>query len=206
MCAMNKLWSALILTGGTSNRFGSDKSEAIFEGKALIDFLLSSIPAGVAVVIVGPDRDEFPSEILMIQEVPPGGGPVAGIAAGLSLIETEYVAVLATDMPYSAALVPLLLENLFNEVEAAVVVDSEGFQQPFSGVYRASSLLKVLGTNEPLIGRSMRSVLVALKVKEVPINTDGSRLLLDIDTREDLIKAVADSVRRTRTQSESENS
>jgi molybdopterin-guanine dinucleotide biosynthesis protein A len=170
---MNKLWSALILTGGTSNRFGSDKSEAIFEGKALIDFLLSSIPAGVAVVIVGPDRDEFPSEILMIQEVPPGGGPVAGIAAGLSLIETEYVAVLATDMPYSAALVPLLLENLFNEVEAAVVVDSEGFQQ---------------------------------KVKEVPINTDASRLLLDIDTREDLIKAVADSVRRTRTQSESENS
>jgi molybdopterin-guanine dinucleotide biosynthesis protein A len=142
----------------------------------------------------------------MIQEVPPGGGPVAGIAAGLSLIETEYVAVLATDMPYSAALVPLLLENLFNEVEAAVVVDSEGFQQPFSGVYRVSSLLKVLGTNEPLIGRSMRSVLVALKVKEVPINTDASRLLLDIDTREDLIKAVADSVRRTRTQSESENS
>jgi CTP:molybdopterin cytidylyltransferase MocA len=51
----------------------------------------------------------------------------------------------------------------------------------------------------------MRSVLVALKVKEVPINTDASRLLLDIDTREDLIKAVADSVRRTRTQSESEN-
>ena len=27
---MDKLWSALILTGGTSKRFGSDKSEAIF--------------------------------------------------------------------------------------------------------------------------------------------------------------------------------
>jgi hypothetical protein len=39
-----KLWSALILTGGTSNRFGSDKSEARLDGMALIDFLISSIP------------------------------------------------------------------------------------------------------------------------------------------------------------------
>ena len=38
-----KLWSALILTGGTSKRFGSDKSEAIIDGTALIDFLISSI-------------------------------------------------------------------------------------------------------------------------------------------------------------------
>lgn len=204
MCAMNKLWSALILTGGTSNRFGSDKSEAIFNGKALIDFLISSIPAGVAVVIVGPDRDEFPSTIQIIKEDPPGGGPVAGIAAGLSLIETEYVAVLATDMPYSAALVPLLLENLSNEVEAALVVDSEGFQQPFSGVYRVSSLLKVLGTKELLMGRSMRSVLVELKVKEVSLNADDSHLLLDIDTRQDLISAEAGTVRRP--QNESVNS
>ena len=117
---MDKLWSALILTGGTSKRFGSDKSEAIFNGKALIDFLISSLPADVAVVIVGPDRDEFPSTIQMIKEDPPGGGPVAGIAAGLPLIETEYVAVLATDMPYSTGLVPLLLSGLSNEVEAVL--------------------------------------------------------------------------------------
>ena len=206
MCAMDKLWSALILTGGTSKRFGSDKSEAIFNGKALIDFLISSLPADVAVVIVGPDRDEFPSTIQMIKEDPPGGGPVAGIAAGLPLIETEYVAVLATDMPYSTGLVPLLLSGLSNEVEAVLAIDGEGFQQPFSGVYRVSSLLRVLGTKELLMGRSMRSVLVELKVKEVSLHADDSRLLLDIDTREDLIKAVADTDPHKPPCNESENS
>jgi molybdopterin-guanine dinucleotide biosynthesis protein A len=204
MRAMNKLWSALILTGGTSNRFGSDKSEAIFNGKALIDFLISSIPVGVRVVVVGPDRDEFPSTIQIIKEDPPGGGPVAGIAAGLPLIETEYVAVLATDMPYSTGLVPLLLAGLSNEVEAVVVVDREGFQQPFSGLYRVSALLRVLGTKEPLTGRSMRSLLVELKMKEVSLNAADSHLLLDIDTRQDLISAEADTVRHTDTHNESE--
>jgi molybdopterin-guanine dinucleotide biosynthesis protein A len=203
-CAMDKLWSALIVTGGTSNRFGSDKSEAIFNKKALIDFLISSIPASIAVVIVGPDRDEFPSTIQVIKEDPPGGGPVAGIATGLPLIKTEYVAVLATDMPYSAAVVPILLQALSNDVEAVLAIDGEGFRQPFSGLYRVSSLLKVLGTKETLMGRSMRSVLVELKVKEVSLNADDSHLLLDIDTRQDLINAEADTVRRS--QNESENS
>jgi molybdopterin-guanine dinucleotide biosynthesis protein A len=181
-----------------------DKSEAIFNKKALIDFLISSIPASIAVVIVGPDRDEFPSTIQVIKEDPPGGGPVAGIATGLPLIKTEYVAVLATDMPYSAAVVPILLQALSNDVEAVLAIDGEGFRQPFSGLYRVSSLLKVLGTKETLMGRSMRSVLVELKVKEVSLNADDSHLLLDIDTRQDLINAEADTVRRS--QNESENS
>jgi hypothetical protein len=47
-------------------------------------------------------------------------------------------------------------------------------------------------------------VLVELKVKEVSLNADDSHLLLDIDTRQDLINAEADTVRRS--QNESENS
>ena len=56
------------------------------------------------------------------------------------------------------------------------------------------------------MGRSMRSVLVELKVKVVSLNADDSRLLLDIDTREDLIKAVADTDPHKSTRNESENS
>ncbi|CAB4929912.1 unannotated protein [freshwater metagenome] len=202
---MDRRWSALILTGGTSNRFGSDKSEAILQGKTLIDYLISSIPAGVPVVIVGPARDEFATTIRVVQDDSPGGGPVAGIAAGLPLIETEYVSVLATDMPYSAALVPLLMKDLSDEVDGAIVVDEEGFQQPFSGIYRTLVLKRVLEEIAPVSGQSMRKLLNQLHVKEVRLSADERHLLVDIDTPEDLIKASVDSLARIPTRNESGN-
>ena len=202
---MDRRWSALILTGGTSNRFGSDKSEAILQGKTLIDYLISSIPAGVPVVIVGPARDEFATTIRVVQEDSPGGGPVAGIAAGLPLIETEYVSVLATDMPYSAALVPLLMKDLSDEVDGAIVVDEEGFQQPFSGIYRTLVLKRALEEIAPVSGQSMRKLLNQLHVKEVRLSADERHLLVDIDTPEDLIKASVDSLARIPTRNESGN-
>lgn len=202
---MDRRWSALILTGGTSNRFGSDKSEAILQGKTLIDYLISSIPAGVPVVIVGPARDEFATTIRVVQEDSPGGGPVAGIAAGLPLIETEYVSVLATDMPYSAALVPLLMKDLSDEVDGAIVVDEEGFQQPFSGIYRTLVLKRALEEIAPVSGQSMRKLLNQLHVTHVKLSADETHLLVDIDTPEDLIKASVDSLARIPTRNESGN-
>jgi molybdopterin-guanine dinucleotide biosynthesis protein A len=191
-----KLWSALILTGGTSNRFGSDKSEAIFDGKALIDFLISSIPEAVPIVVVGPDRDNFPNCIDVIQEIPQGGGPVAGIAAGLPLIQTEYVAIFATDMPFSAALIPFLFEKLSNDSDGVTVIDEEGFQQPFSGLYRLSSLKRVLQDSQPLINTSMRVLLHKLKIAKVNLNVEDSHFLTDIDTQADLSNAISDSESR----------
>lgn len=202
---MDRRWSALILTGGTSNRFGSDKSEAILQGNTLIDYLISSIPAGVPVVIVGPARDEFATTIRVVQDDSPGGGPVAGIAAGLPLIETEYVSVLATDMPYSAALVPLLMLDLSDEVDGAIVVDEEGFQQPFSGIYRTLVLKRALEEIAPVSGQSMRKLLNQLHVTHVKLSADERHLLVDIDTPEDLIKASVDSLARIPTRNESGN-
>jgi len=186
---MDRTWSALILTGGTSFRFGSDKSEAIFDGTTLIDFLIAAIPTDIPIVIVGPNRDNFSPAIQVIQEDPPGGGPAAGVAAGLPLVGSEYVAVLATDMPFSSDLVRLLLRNLSDEVDGVIVVDEEGFQQPFSGIYRTSTLAGVLGKIQPLTNRSMRSILTELNLIEVRLKADKSHLLLDIDTQMDLIKA-----------------
>ena len=191
-----KLWSALILTGGTSNRFGSDKSEARLDGMALIDFLISSIPKAVPIVVVGPDRDKFPDGIDVIQEIPRGGGPVAGIGAGLPLIQTEYVAILATDMPFSAALIPFLFEKLSNDADGINVIDQEGIQQPFSGVYRVSSLLNVLQGFDPLINNSMRALLLKLKIEKINLIVENSYFLTDIDTQADLIHAISASSSR----------
>ena len=163
---------------------------------ALIDFLISSIPKAVPIVVVGPDRDKFPDCIDVIQEIPRGGGPVAGIGAGLPLIQTEYVAILATDMPFSAALIPFLFEKLSNDADGINVIDQEGIQQPFSGVYRVSSLLNVLQGFDPLINNSMRALLLKLKIEKINLIVENSYFLTDIDTQADLIHAISASSSR----------
>ncbi len=182
---MNSTWSALILTGGTSKRFGSDKSEALIDGRALIDHVLDSISAEVPVIVVGPRRDNFPSRVAVIQEQPVHAGPVAGIAAGMTLVTTEFVALLATDMPYAGTFVPQLLAKLSESVDGVVAVDVEGFVQPFCGVYRVKALMGALSDMGILTDESMRNLLSHLKLSRVNLE-ESSRVLVDIDTQEDL--------------------
>lgn len=182
-------WSALILSGGTSKRFGSDKSEAKLEGRALIDLVLDAIPGDVPVVVVGPNRLEFDSRVQVIQEQPPFGGPVAGIAAGISLVKTELVAILATDMPYAPSILPLLIANLDEEIDAILPLDDSGFLQPFSGIYRRSALAAALEKLATVDGESMRNLVADLRVKSFELAGDA-RALLDIDTQDDLQREV----------------
>ena len=48
-------WSAIVLSGGTNKRFGSDKSAALLHGATLLDHVLSFIPKEIKTVIVGKD-------------------------------------------------------------------------------------------------------------------------------------------------------
>ena len=73
-------WSAIVLSGGTNKRFGSDKAAALLHGVTLLDHVLSFIPKEIKTIIVGKD----------VFEEPPLGGPVAGVARGLQEIDTEY--------------------------------------------------------------------------------------------------------------------
>jgi molybdopterin-guanine dinucleotide biosynthesis protein A len=169
-----KTWSAIVLTGGTNKRFGSDKSEALLKGVTLLDHVLSSIPAGIKTVIVGKD----------VFEEPPLGGPVAGIARGVQEVDTEYVAIAAVDMPYSSSLFPQLLEAI--KGDAAIPVDKQGFKQPLCGLYLRVSLLSALEKLGDPHGQSMRALCDLLTIDEVRVDAGA---LIDIDTPEDLITA-----------------
>ena len=50
----------MILTGGSSSRFGSDKSHAMLGGNSLIDTLLATLPSEIKIVIVGPELQPHP--------------------------------------------------------------------------------------------------------------------------------------------------
>jgi molybdopterin-guanine dinucleotide biosynthesis protein A len=174
--------TALVVAGGLATRFGSDKLAAPFRGGALLDHLLGALPPEWPVVAVGPARATV-REVAWTREEPPGGGPLAGIAAGLERVTTDLVAVVAGDMPHAAAALTGLAEVLRTapaEVAAAVASDREQVPNPLLAVYRVDAVRAALPT-EPR-GVPARALLELAHVV-VPVPGVAG---LDVDTQGDL--------------------
>ncbi|MEY4968012.1 MAG: hypothetical protein RIQ73_711 [Actinomycetota bacterium] len=183
--------SVIVLSGGTSRRFGRDKSQAKIAGKSLIAFILGSIPSEFKIVIVGQDPKIESSQYQCVLEEPIGGGPLAGFKAGLDASESELVALIATDMPFASGLVLNLINSIRVHDDAVMYVDAKGFKQPLAAVYRSKSVKRALADMGQLDGKSMRELVSHLMVHEIEMSHEIAQALMDIDTAADLEQAIA---------------
>jgi molybdopterin-guanine dinucleotide biosynthesis protein A len=124
------------------------------------------------------------------RESPSGGGPVAAIHAGLDLIHCEFVAIIATDMPFAPQILDVLIANLPASEDATIPLDSQGVRQTLCSLYRAESLRRALAELGDTHGQSMRNLTHLLSVKELQLEPSLQRILLDIDTPSDLEQAI----------------
>jgi len=177
----------MVLSGGASRRLGRDKATTHLGGRTLLDRLLALVPARVPVVLVGPPVPGLPERVACVREEPPGSGPLAGIGAGLSLVRSAEVGILAADMPFAAPVIARALAELAatapGRVDAVVPTDPAGHRQPLAGAYRVAPLRAVLAGLEPLAGRPVRTMLEQLRVMEWPMPAAD---LVDVDTASDL--------------------
>lgn len=187
---MRRTWSAMILTGGTSTRFGSDKSRAMLGENSLIEKLLTTLPSEIEIVIVGPQLQETSRVVRYTQESPLGGGPVAAIEAGLQLVHTEFVAIVATDMPFASVILDTLTKNFPDAEDATIPLDAQGVRQTLCALYRVDSLREAVTTLGSTQGQSMRKLTQLLSIKELPLKASLQRILLDVDTPADLDRAI----------------
>lgn len=163
---------------------GRDKAAVTVAGVSLLDRLLSAVPADVPVVIVGPaPGSSGPARIT--REEPPGGGPVAAIAAGLALIDDDIAVVCAVDLPFAGPVLADLAAHLSAtgaETEAVIpVVDDR--QQPLCAAYRTTALYRALaGVGEPA-GRSMTALVAGMRWVPADVLTEQ---VGDVDTPEQL--------------------
>lgn len=186
----SKAGSIIVLSGGTSSRFGADKSQAILGHQQLIHHILANIPKEFEIIIVGADP-LFPEiAYRCIQENPVGGGPVAGIAAALELCESEIVGVLATDMPFAGAHMIHLLSAMTSHDDAIMYVDSQGYKQPLAALYRRESLENALSTIGNPHGASMRTLISHLNIHEIHMSPEIAKAMIDVDTPHDLVVAM----------------
>jgi len=174
----------VVLAGGASRRFGTDKLDHDLDGATLLDHALAGVPADLPVVVVGPVR-RVARSVTFVREDPPGGGPGAALITGLHAAldrGAEVVVTLPGDAPDAGSAVPVLLDGLVG-TDAAVGVDPDGQQQPLQvALTAAAARVLIAAAGETAgAGASVRRMLGALDPRPVPL--DGAAAF-DIDTPE----------------------
>jgi len=177
----------VVVAGGSSKRFGRNKLVEIVDGTELRHHSIAAASKACAdVIVVGFDVETNYSNVTVVRENPPGSGPFAAVAAGLDELAPEtddLIVVLAGDLVAPSDALPALINAVTNSpADAAVVVDAHRRRQPLLACYRASALLTLFASTDP-VNRPAMQLLDGLHVIEV---TDGGDWSRDIDTPADL--------------------
>ena len=164
-------------------------------GVRLIDRVCAALTGacGAGCVAVVPPAVRVPNGVARTLEDPPGGGPLAGIDAGLSALnlgEGGRVVVGSVDAPGVGEFVPLLLAEPLGEAADGRIVrggEPEPFDQYLMGVYRASSLRRAIDEAVAAYGSvrgvGVRRALSSLALERVDMRAAACR---DVDTAEDV--------------------
>ena len=173
-----------MLSGGGAARFGgADKASIELAGETLLERALGALGEIADVVVVG---EEVPTSrpVTFLREDPPGGGPAAGLLAGLAGFPhpPRLVVVLAVDMPLvTVATVQRLV--LAAEYDGSLLVDAGGRRQYLCAAYRTEALLASAPETSRQHGLPVRRLVGDLRLAEVPALEGEAQ---DVDTWDDL--------------------
>ncbi|MEL6437656.1 MAG: molybdenum cofactor guanylyltransferase [Cyanobacteria bacterium J06621_8] len=144
--------TAIILAGGESSRMGEDKALLELEGKPLLTHVCAiATECAAQTYVVTPWSDQYqdivPTGCQLLSEQlvlnAPSNTPLIGFFQGLQSVKTEWILLLACDLPYlsssqvkqwSLALATVL------PTEIALLPRSAAIWEPLCGFYRRSCL------------------------------------------------------------------
>ena len=174
-------YDAIVLCGGASRRLdGNDKARIEIDGQSLIDRALDAVAGATRTIAVGPQQPTH-HVVDWTQEQPPGGGPVAGIAAGLELVNEEVVVVLGVDFPFVDGSRVESVVAALGPRDGAILADATGRHQFLVGAYRTDKLRAALGTRDPG-GMAVKELIAGLDLAVLP----DPRSTRDVDTWDDV--------------------
>lgn len=176
-----------MLTGGGAVRLGgADKGSIELGGRTLLEHVLAALAEVPEVVVVGPELTTS-RPVTFTLEDPPGGGPAAGLLAGLGRFARvpALVIVVAVDMPLVTPATVSRLTDAARAREGAVLLDETGRLQYLCAAYSVAALERSGArlSQDGRHGLSMRRLVEGLDLAPVPPVGPEAR---DVDTWEDL--------------------
>ncbi|TDJ44237.1 MAG: molybdenum cofactor guanylyltransferase [Gammaproteobacteria bacterium] len=182
----------LVLAGGRSRRFGSDKAALQIEGRALLERTIGLLRPAVetAYVSVRADQvdDALRSRFPMIADELPGLGPAGGILAAHGRHPQAAWLVLACDLPgLSEAAIRILVQS--RDVRTAATAyrsPADGLIEPLCAIYEPATLARFQREAAAGEGLSPREFLSGVAVHMLePTEADA---LINVNTPADLLR------------------
>jgi molybdopterin-guanine dinucleotide biosynthesis protein A len=191
-------YSLVIQAGGQSTRMGQDKGLIPFGDGMLLEYILSQLKScNRETYIISNNEEEYQIFGLPIfGDVIPGVGALGGVYSALYYAKTEYILLLAVDMPFiNLDLLNYLVRIADNYDVVIPKVSKKGFLEPFRAVYSRRCLPPIqnmIVAGERKVISFFDSVSVRyVEVEEIQEVDPEGRTFFNINTPEDLEKARA---------------
>lgn len=143
---MNEGVTGIIVAGGQSRRFGSDKASASLRGRPLLQWVRDALAPVVDEILIvtaagqtlPPMHPAVPATVVEDRE--PERGPLAGLATGFAVAASPVCFATSCDDPLlSTTVVERVIAALGDH--DAVLPEIGGFQQPLAAAYRREPCL-----------------------------------------------------------------
>jgi molybdopterin-guanine dinucleotide biosynthesis protein A len=185
--------AAIVLAGGRSTRFGSDKLEAVVGGRTLLGRVLDAVAAAgcdpVVVVTAREAAGVAPRRMIGVSEWPRWGGPCAAVAAGVEALDAAGEAADVLLLPADLAEPDAAVAALVAAPGHGVLHDADGHPQwllaraPIATLRARVAELRAQG---PLADLPARALLGGLPAIASPASPASLLITADIDRPDDL--------------------
>lgn len=136
--------NAVLLAGGESSRFGSDKALIPFAGMTLIEYIYYKLKENFADVIIIAQKESysFIKTAKIREDIYQNKGPLAGIYTGLLYSDTEYNFICGCDMPFlNKNYFDFLKEELAADNSPQIIVpEYQNYYEPLAAIYNQNLL------------------------------------------------------------------
>jgi molybdopterin-guanine dinucleotide biosynthesis protein A len=182
--------SALILGGGRGTRIGRDKKKLELGGVSVLESLVVRLKTLFDEVLLSSnDPVEIPGVTVLPDRI--GEGPMSGIYQGLLYCASEYLYVLACDMPFiNVAYIDYMRELIAREgMDVCIARHGDGKLEPFNSFYKKSCVAAMEEALSKGIYR-IRLIFPELNIYTIDGETiekfDPEKIFFNINYKEDL--------------------
>ncbi|HEX5702772.1 MAG TPA: molybdenum cofactor guanylyltransferase [Pyrinomonadaceae bacterium] len=185
-----------ILVGGASRRMGQDKAQLRLGAQTILERIAAELsPVTSSVTLVGSPEAYAGHSLPTVPDVYEKWGALGGIHAALSAAKTDWIIVIACDLPFvKRDLFEWLKSFVADSIDSIVPMQADGRPQPVCALYRRETCLPEI---ERLISageHTPRALLANVRTRYVEFSELGDlrgaeNYFLNLNTPGDLERA-----------------